>query len=202
MKAQEDNQAPENIVIKAAAAECDAKTAALRQSLDPTEIACATRARIAQMPFSTPDRERQAAREVSSRSKSIDDLIRSGADLHTIRRAVAELEENCRRLAIPEKTPSFEEEIARTEPVLRNASWMPEEIDALGRLWGSGGRISAVSITSVKVGDREILRSEVRKNLMASAAEESRQREREALELEAENKERKARGEPTRHREW
>jgi hypothetical protein len=79
---------------------------------------------------------------------------------------------------------------------------MPEEIDALGRLWGSGGRISAVSITSVKVGDREILRSEVRKNLMASAAEESRQREREALELEAENKERKARGEPTRHREW
>ena len=62
MKAEENNQAPENTVIKAAAAECDAKTAALRQLLDPIEIACATRARIAQMPFSTHERERQAAR--------------------------------------------------------------------------------------------------------------------------------------------
>jgi len=65
MTAKENNQAPENTVIKAAAAECDAKTAALRQSLDPTETACAARARIAQMPFSTHERERQAAREVA-----------------------------------------------------------------------------------------------------------------------------------------
>ncbi|MGB8414428.1 MAG: hypothetical protein WCE23_16555 [Candidatus Binatus sp.] len=202
MKVVENSQAPENTVIKAAAAECDAKTAALRQLLDPIEIACATRARIAQMPFSTPDREREAAREVESRSKLIDELIRSGADLHTIRRAVGEMEENCRRLAIPEKTPSFEEEIARMEPVLRNASWMPEEIDALARVWGSGGRINTVTIKSVKVGGREILRSEVRKKLAGDVAEASERQEREALELEAENKERKARGEPTRHREW
>jgi hypothetical protein len=202
MKAEENNQAPENTVIKAAAAECDAKTAALRQLLDPIEIACAARARIAQMPFPTPDRERQAAREVDSKSKSIDELIRSGADLHTVWRAIGELEENCRRIAIPEKAPSFQEEIARTEPVLRQASWMAEEIDALSRFWGSGGRINTVTIKSVKVGDREILRSEVRKKLAGDVAEASERQEREALQLEAENKERKALGGPLRHREW
>ena len=88
------------------------------------------------------------------------------------------------------------------QPVLRRASWSPEEIDALGRLYGSGGRINTVSITSVKVGDREILRSDIRKQLEPGAAQESERREHEALQLEAENKERRAHGQEPINREW
>ncbi len=198
MKPKENEQASENTIIRAAVAEADAATAAL--TIDPREIVRAARARVARMPFPTPDRERQAAHEIAS--KSIDQLILNGNDLSTIRQAVGEMEERCRRLAIPEKAASFEEELARMEPVLRQASWLPEEIDGLKRLWGSGGRINAVTVTSVKVGDREILRSEIRKTLEGSAAENSKNREREALQLEAENKERRARGEEPRHREW
>jgi hypothetical protein len=201
MKAEENKQASENgNIIRAAVSEADAATAAI--SIDPREAVQAARARIAGMTFPTLLREQQAAREVVLRSKSIDELIRNAADLSTIRRAVAEMEEACQRLTVPEKMPSFEEERRRMQPVLRRASWSPEEIDALGRLYGSGGRINTVSITSVKVGDREILRSDIRKQLEPGAAQESERREHEALQLEAENKERRAHGQEPINREW
>jgi hypothetical protein len=102
--------------------------------------------------------------------------------------------ERCRRLSIPERQRSFMEEVERCWPTLRAASWSTEEVDALKRVWQDGDRFTDIGISSVQLSDRTVLRSEVRKLLTVSGRDDSARREREALQLEAENQERVARG--------
>ena len=208
MKAEENNQAPESgTVIRAAAADRDAETAALRRSTDPIEIACAARSRIvAEMKFPTPERERAAAALLISRSKVLDELIYNGVDLNYLRRRVGELEEDCRRLSIPEKPPSFQDEMRRLVESFRGASWSQNEAHGLEAFFQSGDRISGITISSVMLGDRKILRSDVRKKLRGSVSsvqlDQFEKREAEALQLEAENADRQRRGLNTIHRQW
>ncbi len=194
-----------NILIRAAVAEADAATAAL--SIDPRDIVRAARGRIADMTYPTPEREHQAARIVASRAKSIDELIcHSGGDLTAIRRAAGEMEEACRRLTIPEKLPSFSEEIYRTHAFFQQASWSGEEIDGLKAFFHSGDRISGITISSVKLGDREVKRSDIRtmlKGLVSNAQlDQAERQEREALQLQAQNEERRTRSLGPIHRHW
>ena len=207
MKAKENNQALESgTVIRAAAADCEAGRAAIRHSIDPTEIASAARTRIAELKFPTAEREHAAAALLISRSEALDELICNGADLNTIRRHAREMEEDCRRLTIPEKPPTFQDEMRRLGDIFRGASWSQDEAHGLAGFFRSGDRISGITITSVKLGDREILRSDVRKRLpgLVSPAQldQFEERERDALQLEAENKERRAQGQNTIHRQW
>lgn len=210
MKAAEENneaQAPENgTLVKAMATDCDEATERLRQARDPIEIVKAARARIAALKFPTPERERAAAGNMASHSKMIDELIRNGADLNTLRSKVFEMEEACRRLSIPEKAPSFQEELYRTHPVFQQASWTAEEIDGLKRFFRDGDRISAIRVSSVKLGDRKVTRREVREKLKgiltAAHIEGLEKREAAAIQHERDNDARRERGEGTHHRQW
>jgi hypothetical protein len=196
--AEENNQAQENIVIKAACAECDEATARLRQLIGPIEVVRATRARVSALKFPTPERERSAAQIVAGHSKPIDELIRNSADLNSIRSKCWEMEQACRRLTIPEKAPSFSDELHRTHNTFRQASWSEEEMDGLKASFHDGDRINAIAISSVKLGEREVLRSDVRgmlKGLVTNARlDEIERRERDALQFEAENKHRRKTG--------
>ncbi len=193
-------------MIRAAVAECDTKTARLRPLTDPIKIVCAARAGIVDLKYPNPEPEQQAARLVACHSKSIDELISNGGDLSTIKRAVAEMEAACRRLTIPEKASSLQAEMHRMQPIFQRASWSAAEIDGLKGFFRNGDRISSVTISSVKLGDREILRADVRKGLKGlltnAQLDEFERRERDALQLEAENAERRGRGEASIHRQY
>jgi len=141
-----------------------------------------------------------------TRSKIIDGMICNGDELNSIRGQVKELVASCAKLTIPEKLASFEDELRRTSEYFIQASWLAEEMDGLKAFWRNGDRISSITLKSVKLGDREIQRSQVREKLRGivtnARLHELKQREREALDLHAENGARHARGEQVIHRQW
>ena len=116
------------------------------------------------------------------------------------------MEETCRRLTIPEKQPSFSEEMYRTQDFFRQASWSAEEMDGLKAFFRTGDRVRGVTIVSVKLGDREVKRSDVRamlKGLVSNVRlDQVERQEQEALQLRADNEERRTRGLGPIHRHW
>jgi len=200
-------------LIGAAAAEFEAAIAEI--SVDPRDIPRGAVSRIRATPsWPTLDRERQAATLVRSFLESITELIRND-DRPALRRLTADMEERCRRLAIPERNPTFAEEIERVGGILRAKSWAPEEVHGLERFWRDGDRFTEIQISSIKFGDRMVSRREVRAMLhgrrpnghsigpcTADQVAEFEAREEAALRLEKQNQERRALGQEPTHREW
>jgi hypothetical protein len=160
----ENDQIPESgTIIKAAATDCDMATAWLE--IDPRELAIIVRRRIVALKFPTPEREREAAGCMRSRSKHIDGLIHDGAPLMKIYAELGTMEELCQNLTAPLPIPSFQDQIASAMHTFLNLGWATGEVEALRPFHKHGDCISDIAISGVKMGDRQITRTELHEDM-------------------------------------
>jgi hypothetical protein len=173
-------------------------------SVDPRDVPLAAVRRIAKLRFPSLVAESATASIVRD-SKRFEGLIRN-RDWDTLNSGVADMESGVKRLTIPAPAPTFEDQLREYVGTFLQMSWTSHEYDALRGLWRPDDRISEIGISSVKLGDRMAKRAEVRerlKNFCTNAQlDQMARQEKEAIELEAENRLRSARGEERRHRSW
>jgi hypothetical protein len=187
--------------IKSVAAEFEV---ALDQiSVDPRDLPRWAIARIVKFNYPTPERERHAAQSVRGYYPQIERLIVAG-DLSGLERIVAEMEDVCRRLSIPERPKNFHEQLRELIGYFYNASWSIEETEAVRYLWRHGENLGAITPSSVKCGARTVTREEVRAEMAKRGVSheflrEKAEIEKHRTEIDAKNVERRARGEGAIH---
>ncbi len=188
-------------LIGAACAEYE--TAIPEIVVDPREVPLAMERRVKKLQFSNLAREREVAALMLTSLPQITELIER-RQYDELDRAVAELESRIMRLTIPERVLSVQEQANKAREIFRARSWTDEEVDGLGRWFNRSAQISEIGVSSVKVGDDLVTRAEIRSKLLCTKARlfEMEGREKEAIELEASNRERKQRGEAPYHRQW
>lgn len=171
--------------------------------VDPREVPLAMERRVAKLRFPNLARESEAAALLRSSKPQFKELIKR-RQYDELDRAVAEVESRIMRLTIPERVLSVQEQANKAHAIFRARSWTDEEIDGLGRWFNRSAQISEIGVSSVKVGDDVVTRAEIRTKLLCTKARlfEMERQEKEAIELEASNRERKQRGEGLYHRQW
>jgi len=191
---------PEQIALQAEGAKLESGIASI-QNLE-TRSRAAWKKNIDGRVYPTADRARQAVRALADALPRVLRMIETG-DYSGLVRLLGEVDEECRRLAIPEKNPSYEDQL-RDGVALRlgGLGWISEELDALKLFWRGGDRFTDTGISSVRFNDRTVLRCEVRARLRGDARPASERNEREALLHQAANVDRVARGESPSHRSW
>jgi hypothetical protein len=166
MKANENQTFESGTIIKAVAAECDEATA--RLEIDPRELARIVRGRIVALNYPTPEREREAAVCMRGRSKRIDELIHDGAPLTKIYDELGTMEQLCQNLTAPIPVPGVDDQIRSAFSEFLSLSWDTAEVEGLRRFAKfakHGERVRDITISSVKIGDREITRAQVRADM-------------------------------------
>ena len=98
----------------------------------------------------------------------LDELIHEGAPLMKIYAALGIMEEACQGLTAPIPIPSVDDQIRGAFSHFLNLSWDTNEVEGLRRFAKfakHGERISDITISSLKIGDREIARAQVREDM-------------------------------------
>jgi hypothetical protein len=166
MKANENQTLESGTIIKAVAAECDEATA--RLEIDPRELALIVRGRIVALKFPNLEREREAAGCMRSRSRHIDELIHDGAPLMKIYGELGTMEELCQNLTAPIPVAGVDDQIRAAFSEFLKLSWDSAEVEGLrtfAKFAKHGDHVSDITISSVKIGDREITRAQVRADM-------------------------------------
>jgi hypothetical protein len=173
--------------------------------IDPREELLQMVRRVAKLPFPSRTREREATAILLNWKARFSDFIKHKQYSELVR-AIADVERQINALTKPARVSSLREQANKLHAVFEAKSWTSEEIDALGNNFGPDGEISEIAISSVKVGERQITRTEIRARLRglcsnARLASIERQED-QATKFEAENRARKERGETAHHRTW
>lgn len=142
---------------------------------------------------------------VRSFRPKIKDLI-GNRQFDALKRTVSEMEAKANDLTVPEPTLSVSEQVSKFRRSFQEKSWTSEETDGLRWFGRVGDKVSEIGVSSVKIGDQVVTRSQVREKLGRHCTNahlrQMECQEKEALDLEANNRERKERGENPYHRQW
>jgi hypothetical protein len=148
--------------------------------------------------YPTLEKERQAAHCLRGFLPRIEELVKF-ADIRSLAQVLGDLQERCRRIAIPDRVPTFHDDYRERVRGFLDMSWSIEEAEAVRHFCQPGDRIGEITPSSVKLGNREIARAEVREALAARGWLKGRlaqlaEIERNRIRVDANNRERAAKG--------
>jgi hypothetical protein len=139
--------------------------------INPCELWLATMRRIGALRYPTIAQERIAVKNVRNFFPTIKQLILD-FDLVGLRALAWKIEENCKKIAEPEREPDFWDDYRSCVQDFYKASWSAAEADALRYVVVVNNRfpkdrIYEITPSSVKIGDRIVTRTQVRAELKA-----------------------------------
>jgi hypothetical protein len=162
---------------------------------DPHKIWREWAGRAARLPYPTPERSQAAMALLRRHKDRVFELV-ANDEVKELRRLIGQLDRQLVALTIPQRAPSFEDQVERLMATFRNDSWSSEEVDGIKNLWIEGADIVEIGISGVTLKlaggqDRKITRAEIRAELAAYGLAKNRlqrleEREKAALDEAAE----------------